>query len=117
MMFAQSGSTFTFATQRRVADVAAAVTYDTILRKLNANLIAVNGYLSDIERDNLARDIEEAARKRLMGGPRQHITAVAATIDENPSYSENGRITGTVAIVGRTPATTIAFNIAYAKSV
>ena len=57
------------------------------------------------------------ARKRLMGGPRQHITAVAATIDENPSYSENGRITGTVAIVGRTPATTIAFNIAYAKSV
>ena len=117
MMFAQSGSTFTFATQRRVADVAAAVTYDTILRKLNANLIAVNGYLSDIERDNLARDIEEAARKRLMGGPRQHITAVAATIDENPSYSENGRITGTVAIVGRTPATTIAFNIAHAKSV
>ena len=117
LMFAQTGSPFTFATQRRVADVAAAVAYDTILRKLNANLIAVNGYLSDIERDNLARDIEEAARKQLMGGPRQHITAVAATIDENPAYSENGRITGTVAIVGRTPATTLAFNIAYAKAV
>ena len=117
MMFAQNGSNFIFATQRRVADVAAAVTYDTILRKLNANLIAVNGYLSDIERDNLARDIEEAVRKQLMGGPRQHITAVAASIDDNPSYSENGRITGTVAIVGRTPATTINFNVAYAKAV
>lgn len=119
MMFSITGSPYTFVTQRRVADVAAAIAYDTIVRRLNDNLLTDprTGDLASIERDNLSKEVEAAVRTRLMGGPRQHVSAVACLIDENPDYTQNGRITGTVVIVGRTPATTITLAIAYAPRI
>lgn len=118
LMFAIDGSDYLYVTNRRTADVVAAVAYNEIIRNLNANLLVDTrtGQLASVEVARIEKNVEDAIRRQVMGGARQHISGVRCIIDPATNYQATGAITGQVSIVGRTPATFLTLSIGYVRT-
>lgn len=119
LMFTIDGSDYTFVTNRRTADVVAAVAYNQIIQNLNANLLVdpATGQLAEVEIKRIESQVEGAIRDQVMGGARQHISGVRVVIDRGTNFQATGEITGEVRIVGRTPATSIILSLGYVRTI
>lgn len=117
LQFTTDGSTFTFVTNRRIANVAAALAYDEGLRFLNDNLIIdpVTGELSEIECQKLESQIGGRLRKKLVGSDRgrQHCSVVSFTVARGEDFASNGTVTGSVNITPRVPVTTFSIGVGF----
>lgn len=118
LMYTQDGDDYVFVTNRRTADVVAAVAYDEILRNLNANLLVdpTTGFLAEVELQRIEQQVESRVRRELMGGARQHISGVRCVLDRGTDFQGTGAITGDLRIVGRTPATSITLRLGYVRT-
>ena len=105
-------------TNRRTADVTAAVAYEKVIKNLNANLLVnpATGQLAEIEVQRIEANVTDRIRRELMGGARQHISGVRCVIDRNTNFQATGLISGQVSIVGRSPATRIDIRLGYVRS-
>lgn len=119
LMFTIDGSDYTYVTNRRTADVVAAVAYDEIIRNVNANMLVdpATGQLAEVEVQRIESNVTDAVRRQVMGGARQHISGVRTVIDRGTNFQATGEITGRVSIVGRTPATSIVLSLGYVRSI
>lgn len=118
LMFTVDGDDYTYVTNRRTADVTAAVAYDEVIKNLNANLLVnpATGQLAEIEVQRIEANVTDRIRRELMGGARQHISGVRCVIDRNTNFQATGLISGQVSIVGRSPATRIDIRLGYVRS-
>lgn len=118
--FTDDGSDYTFVTNRRIANVAAAIAYDETLRFLNANLLCdpKTGQLAENECQKLEAQVGGRLRKKLVANDRgrQHVSALTFVIDRGGNYVSTGTVTGTVRIVPRVPATTFNVIIGFAPT-
>ena len=118
--FTDDGSDYTFVTNRRVANVAAALAYDEVLRFLNANLLAdpKTGQLAEAECQKLESQVGNRLRKKLVANDRgrQHVSGLTFTIDRGADYISSGQVTGVTRIVPRTPATRFIVKIGFAPT-
>lgn len=112
-------SDYTFVTNRRTADVVAAVAYDEILRNLNANLLVdtKTGQLAEVEMQRIENNVTDRVRREVMGGARQHISGVLCVLDRGTNFQATGEISGDVRIVGRTAATSIKLRLGYVRTI
>ena len=118
LMYCVDGSDYLYVTNRRTADVVAPVAYDEILRNLNANMLVDprTGQLAEVEVQRLESNVTSRVQQQVMGGQRSHISGVRTVIDRGTNFQATGAITGRVAIVGRTPATSITLSLGYVKT-
>ena len=120
LQFTTNGSDYTYVTNRRIANVAAALAYDEGLRFLNANLLAdpATGQLAEIECQKFEAQIGNRLRKKLVGSDkgRQHCSALAFTVVRGDNYVSNGQINGQINIVPRAPATTISISVGFSPT-
>jgi hypothetical protein len=118
LMFTVDGDDYTYVTNRRTADVTAAVAYDEVIKNLNANLLVnpATGQLAEIEVQRIEANVTDRIRRELMGGARQHISGVRCVIDRGTNFQATGLISGQVSIVGRSPATRIDIRLGYVRS-
>jgi hypothetical protein len=107
-----------YVTNRRTLDVVAAVAYDEIIKNVNANLLVDprTGQLAEIEAQRLESNVSDRIRREVMGGARQHISAVQTVIDRGTNFQATGAITGQVSVVGRTPSTSITLRLGYVRT-
>jgi Protein of unknown function (DUF2586) len=115
LLYTLDGDDYTYITNGRTADVAAAVAYDEILRYLNANELTdpATGEMAEIALQKLENNIAKAVRRVLMNGQRQHVSAVACVLDRNTNFAQSGTVSGELKIVGRTPVTAIILRLGY----
>mgnify|MGYP006052771369 FL=1 len=118
LMFTVTGDDYMYVTNRRTLDVVAAVAYDEIIKNVNANLLTDprTGQLAEIEAQRLESNVSDRIRREVMGGARQHISAVQTVIDRGTNFQATGAITGQVSVVGRTPATSITLRLGYVRT-
>ena len=120
LQFTTDGSSFTFVTNRRIANVAAALAYDEGLRFLNDNLLIdpVTGELAELECQKLEAQIGGRLRKKLVGSDRgrQHCSAVSFTVARGENFGGpggTGNVTGSVNIVPRVPITSFSIDVGF----
>ena len=118
LMFTVTGDDYMFVTNRRTIDVVAAVAYDEIVKNINSNLLTDprTGQLAEIEAQRIEANVSDRIRREVMGGARQHISAVQCVIDRGTNFQATGMITGQISVVGRTPATTITMRLGYVRT-
>lgn len=118
LMYTVDNDDYVFVTNRRTANVVAAVAYDEILRNLNANLLVdpATGQLAEVEVQRIESNVTGRIGTQVMGGARQHISGVRCVIDRGTNFQATGQITGQVSIVGRTPATSIVLRLGFVRT-
>lgn len=107
--FVDDGSDYTYVTNRRIANVAAALTYDEILRFLSASMLLdpKSGQLAEAECQKLESQVGKRLRTKLVSNDRgrQHTAGVAFNVVRGEDFYATEQVNGTVTIVPRIPAT------------
>lgn len=107
--FVDDGSDYTYVTNRRIANVAAALTYDEILRFLSASMLLdpKTGQLAESECQKLESQVGKRLRTKLVSNDRgrQHTAGVAFSVVRGEDFYATEQVNGLVTIVPRIPAT------------
>lgn len=107
LVFTEDGSDWTFITNRRIGNVAAALAYIETLRKVNGELLTdpITGRLAESEHQAIESTVYSyVAAKLLDDDGRRHVTAIEVISDRNIDFSRTFSVFLALNIVGRSPA-------------
>lgn len=118
VQYVTDGDDYTYVTNARVADVAAQLAYQETLRFLNSNLLTdpVTGQLAEVECRKIERNVKARISDELLGGKRQHLSALDVLVDRATNFVANGTVFQTISMVGRTPATKFKTNLGFVRT-